>query len=265
MDARMSPETGTLELQAGSLDEARDFLDQAVRDGGFMVSLDRELPVLEPLDVRLSAGVGFELRFAARVVQRFDTATARYGTAFELLDWGESQERELERQLGASRQGQPEAPAGGGPEPDPEDTTEMRGSSPIHRIRALNPSQRARLATRADRTERQILLRDNSAQVLQSLLVNPRLDRREVLRLVKSTHVTGAILKRVIEDGRWSKNPEILAQVARNPKTPSPIAVRLMGELRTSDLRWMAKMSSGLRENIRRAALREYLQRTGGA
>ena len=71
------------------------------------------------------------------------------------------------------------------------------------------------------------------------------------------------ILQRIASDSRWNGNQEILALVARHPKTPSVFASRLLPSLRTSDLRMMAKMSSGLREIVRKAALREYMRRTG--
>ena len=63
-------------------------------------------------------------------------------------------------------------------------------------------------------------------------------------------------------DARWGKNREILATVVRNPKTAVPFATRLIDKLRTSDLRVMAKMQGGMREVLRKAALREYLRRT---
>ncbi|MDX1644307.1 MAG: hypothetical protein R3244_08130, partial [Thermoanaerobaculia bacterium] len=150
------------------------------------------------------------------------------------------------------------------PEPVDEGAAgEMMGTSPIHRINAMNPRQRAMLATRAGRTERQILLRDKSPLVLESLLNNPQIDSEDVLRIVRSSRVVAPTLQRIAGDARWSSNPEILAVIARHPKTPSVLATRLLPSLRTSDLRMMAKMSSGLREMVRKAALREYMQRTG--
>ena len=127
------------------------------------------------------------------------------------------------------------------------DRGEARGVSPAHQIRKMNQGQKAILATRAGRSERQILLRETSPQVLTGLLVNPRLEGKDVLQLVRSTHATAALLQRVAQDQRWAKNQEILASVAKNPKTPTPLAVRLVERLRISDLRKMAKMSAGMR------------------
>ena len=94
------------------------------------------------------------------------------------------------------------------------------------------------------------------------LLNNPQIEAKEVLALVGSTRATASLLQRVAEDGRWGKNREIVTAVARNPKTPTPLAVRLVERVRTQELRRMAKMSGGLKEMVRRAALREYLRRT---
>jgi len=47
----------------------------------------------------------------------------------------------------------------------------------------------------------------------------------------------------------------------RNPKTPTPIAVRLLEHVPTRELRQMARMGA-LRENVRSAAFRLYTKRT---
>ena len=149
------------------------------------------------------------------------------------------------------------------PAPDAKADGEVRGTSPTHRIKALNPQQRSILAMKANRTERQILVRDSSPQVLQGLLNNPQIDSEEILQMVRSSHVVAPILQRVAGDSRWNGNQQVIATIARHPKTPSLFATRLLPQLRTSDLRIMAKMSSGLKEMVRKAALREYLRRTG--
>ncbi len=110
------------------------------------------------------------------------------------------------------------------------DHSEMTGVPPIVRIRRMNVRERMHLATKADRTERAALLRDGSPQVLTGLLTNPRIGAEKAL--------------------------------VRNPKTPAPIALRLVGSLPTEELRKLAKIQSGLREELRKAALRVYLKRS---
>lgn len=136
--------------------------------------------------------------------------------------------------------------------------TEMTGASVALEIRRLNVSEKMRLATRAGRLERQILLRDNSPQVLMGLLTNPRIDEQEVRDLVRSPHAASGVLQHVAKDRRWSTNYEIRLALVRNPKTPTPLAQRLLTTLRKPDLQTLAK-SPNVREAIKGAALRLYL------
>lgn len=219
--------------------ELEGFVVQARADSGFVVPLADRLDLYQKLTVRLIAGGEVRSELEAEVAQVFTGAEGEHRTAF-LVDPSSLVVRSVRS----------------------EHDGEVDGTSPIFQIQKMNPSQKARLAARAGRSERQILLRESSAQVLQGLLVNPRIEGKEILQIVKSTHANAAILQRVASDARWGKNPEVLATVAKNPKTPVPFATRLIEKLRTSDLRVMAKMQSGMREVIRRAALREYLRRT---
>ena len=136
--------------------------------------------------------------------------------------------------------------------------TEMTGAAIALEIKRMNVSQRMRLATRAGRLERQILLRDNSPQVLTGLLANPRIDETEVRDLVRSPHAASGVLQQVAKDRRWSSNYEVRLSLVRNPKTPTPLAQRLLPSLRKSDLQTLAK-SPNVREAIKGAALRLYL------
>ena len=94
-------------------------------------------------------------------------------------------------------------------------------------------------------------------------MLNPRVETKEVLQVVKSTHSDAGLLKRIAGDQRWNKNPEIQVSLVKNLRTPPEIAIRLVPNLRTSDLRFLGKMASGVRETLRKAAFREYLSRSG--
>jgi hypothetical protein len=259
--------SATLSLTFSGQEEREAFYREASAARAFLLKLTWEPRVGSEWAVRCEG----TLELLARVVRLYDTVGAFVGVAFEILSWDDEIEAGLRR--GAGEEVASPAPEGAGEaEEDPEETlpgeeggadeSEHLGASPIYRIRAMNVPQRAMLAMRGDRAERRILLRDGSPQVLQGLLTNPRIEPKEILQLVKSTHVTAAILQRVAGDARWGKNLEIVTTVSRHPRTPSPLAIGLLERLRTSDLRLMGKMSGGLRENVRRAALREYLRRT---
>ena len=93
--------------------------------------------------------------------------------------------------------------------------------------------------------------------VLLGLLNNPRLESENVLAIVKSNFATAEIFQRLASDRRWMGSAEIRTAVVRNPKTPTPLAVRLLETLPISELRDLAKMGSA-REELRQAAFRIY-------
>lgn len=267
MEIAADRSNATLGLTFSGQEEREAFYREAAAARAFLLKLTWEPRVGSEWTVRCEG----TLELLARVVRLYDTVGAFVGVAFEILSWSDEIEVELRRAAGEEEV--PSAPEGAGEAGDDAGEDELAeeeegeegehsGASAIHRIRAMNVSQRAMLAMKGDRTERRILLRDGSAQVLQGLLTNPRIEPKEILQLVKSTHVTAAILQRVAGDARWGKNLEVVTAVSRHPQTPSPLAIGLLERLRTPDLRLMSKMSGGLRENVRRAALREYLKRT---
>ena len=139
---------------------------------------------------------------------------------------------------------------------------ETRGVSLAHRVRQMNPNEKARLAARGGRQERRLLLRDHTFTVQMGLLNNPRTEIKEILEIAKNPQTTGGILKRLATDRKFTGNYEVQLALVKHPGTPTPLAIRLLELLRISDLRMLAK-SQALRENVRKAALRLYLQRSG--
>lgn len=230
-----------LALDFESLEEAQDFFEKTREQVGFFVELPRLLQFRDRMAVSASAP-GFELAFTAEVVQGFPVAGA-YGTGFQLVDWDEKLQEELERRLkGEVRE------------------TEM-DTSPMFRIKKMNPNERFRLALKANRTERAILLRDTTPQVLVGLLSHPQIETKEVVEIVKSNYATAAIMERVAQNRQWMSHPEVPGLIVSSPKTPQPLAIQLLDQLRTPQLQKLAK--SGVREGLRKAALKTYLKRIG--
>ncbi len=256
-------------LEFDGVAEVERFFDECKEQTGFFLQLDRELKQYQKLTVSTSAPPSFEFSFEAEVLQVFP-GPGGFGTAFRLC-WQPGQSQELADRLAGRAEAGPEVedpPAEDGPGPERaaergvKQADHAANKSPLLKIKSMNPSERFILATKASRTERQILLRDTSPQVLLGLLAHPRLENKEVLELVKSTHATGAMMDRVAGNRRWMSNPEIQVAVAKSNKTSPPLAIKLLETLRVPDLRIMAK-SSSVREQVRRAALRVYLKRTG--
>lgn len=246
----------TIELE--DLDAVRSFMEGASEQDGFLVPLPRELSRGKELEVSLAAPDGFDFAFRATVLHVFGVvgqgSSASYTTALQIRDWGAAEEAELQRAL--------EGTSGADEGEDEEAMGETLGASPIYRIQKMTPPEKARLAIRANRTERQILLRETSPQVMMALLNNPHVDADDVAQIVKSPYAPGGVLKRVAGDRRWAQNHEVRLALVRNPQTPPPLAVRLLPALPTPMLQALAR-SSEVREDVKKAALKLYLTRMG--
>ncbi len=253
MKATLQAAENLVTLEFGAVSDVEAFFNECKEQTGFFLQLDRELKQYQKLTFTATSPPRFEFSFEAEVLQVFP-GSGGHGTAFRLC-WQPGQSQELDRKLKGR-------PARGVAEKGVAQADHASNQSPLFKIKNMNPNERFILATKASRTERQILLRDTSPHVLLGLLSHPRLENKEVLELVKSTHATGAMMDRVAGNRKWMSNPEIQLAVVKNPKTSPPLAIKLLETLRVPDLRKMAK-SAAVREQVRRAALRVYLKRTG--
>lgn len=269
MNTTIDSEAAILFVTFDGAEEQARFLSAAIEQGALMLPLDEPLELRGRWTVQLKSRDAGGVSLDAEVVHRFESPGSGHQTAFELRGWDAERVRALLEGAGVAPPGavaaEESAESARAAAPvEGEAGGETLGVSPAHRIAELNPNQRAMLAPKAGRVDRQILLRDRSHLVLQGLLANPRLEAKEAVRIAKSRHATGALLQRLAGDARWNKNLEVLTAIAKNPKTPSQIALGLIEKLRTPDVKRMANVNGGFREILRTAALREYLKRTAG-
>ena len=246
MRAALQPDAGALLLEFDAPDEIERFFGEAAANQGFFLDLAQPPRQYQTFQCTASGPAGFRFAFEAEAVQVFPREDG-VGAAFQLQSWTDLKQRELARRLAATA----------------DDPGEQIGVSPTFRIKTMNPKQKALLAMKASRSERQILMRDHNAEVLSGLLNHPRIEEAEVLEIVKSPHTTGAIMKRVADNKKWMQSSDIRVVVVRSPKTPTPLAIKYLSTLPTPELQTLCKMGNA-REVLRKEALKTYLQRTGG-
>jgi hypothetical protein len=232
--------------------ELRSFAAEAASQGAVLLELSETPKLLARYRVSLTLPPSFEDEVEGTVVQVFEGPETS-SVVLELEALADDWERAVSRRLDGDA-----TPA----EDDSEDHSERTGTPPIVRIRQMNVRERMQLAARADRIERGILQRDSSPQVLMLLVTNPRISADDIVQIVRNPQVSPGVIDRIARERRWLTNPEIQKALVKSPKTPSPIALRLVDSLPTRELRQLAKMQSGMRENLRRAALRVYLKRS---
>lgn len=239
MDATYDSDRLLLRLELDDEEALAAFVADLLAQGAFLAEPAAVPRLHDQVEVELSSAGRPRGQARARVVQLFERPGGRWAVALELLG-GASLERLAVR---------PEVAEG-----------ESTGVSPAFRIRQLSVPERIRLAPRADRLERQILLRDSSPQVAIALLANPRLEEGEVAELIRSGALSTALLERLAKDPRWTASYDIRKALASHPRTPMPHAVRLLATLSRQDLGQLARAGRA-REPVRKAALRLYLKR----
>lgn len=253
MQTAFDTESRTLTLAFDGPEAIEGFVDSAREQKGFLAGVPERLERGTEVSVLLAGPGGFELRLPAQALHVFGESPEGYTIAFQVDAWSPAKTLELRRKL---------VDAAGAEAGEGEARGETMGASPIFRIQKMTPPEKARLALRANRTERQILLRETSPQVMMALLNNPHVETDDVLQIVKSPYAPGSILKRVAGDRRWSSNLDVRLTLVRNPQTPALLARNLLPGLPTSALQGLAR-GADAREDLKKAALKLYLQRMG--
>jgi hypothetical protein len=131
----------------------------------------------------------------------------------------------------------------------------LRGPPPKQ---AMTLQEKMHLASSCDRELRFQLLRDPNKQLHALVLKNPRIGLEEVQWAAKLTTLNPDALKLIADHPEWGQNAGIAAALVRNPKTPIPVAVKLVPRLATAELRALAR-SQG-RPQIVQAAKRHLLK-----
>jgi hypothetical protein len=113
-------------------------------------------------------------------------------------------------------------------------------------------------ALHGNRDERTRILRDVNKMMHPYVLRNPGLGIDEVLAIAKMTTVAPDLLATIAEKREWAQRPDIAIALVRNPKTPTPVAVRLLEWITAADLRQLAK-GTQTRPAVQQAARKKLL------
>jgi hypothetical protein len=231
-----SIESFTVEFESD--EELRHEFETNLSAGGlFLSSPERPVPMSTiQLKLRLSECGSFET--SATVVRLFEGAFA------VSID---ANPQEILSSLTARPEAKEES--GGG-----------RQASVWDRIRAMPYAEKIILSAKADRSERAVLIQDNEPQILYYLLKNPRITTEEVLRIARMTSISAAVADQIAKTTQWSSNQEIRSALVNNPRTPTPLALKLLPTLPEPEIRHIAK-STGVSQALKQAALRIVISR----
>ena len=134
---------------------------------------------------------------------------------------------------------------------------EVGGST--HPRPAGNPiAEQLQRALYGSRDDRAAVLREGNASMQSQVLRNPGIQLDEIAAIARNRTVSAELLKIIAEKREWSQRPEIAAALVRNPKTPVPLAIRLLDHVSREELRQIAK-DGNTRAPIMTAARKKVL------
>lgn len=120
------------------------------------------------------------------------------------------------------------------------------------RLKKMTQNEKMQMALTGSRDERTALFRDTNKMLHVFVLKNPRIGLDEVQAAAKLPQLSPEALKMVAEHREWGSNPSVCASLVRNPKTPMPLALRMLDKVPVSDLKAIAK--GGARDALVHAA-----------
>jgi hypothetical protein len=123
------------------------------------------------------------------------------------------------------------------------------------RVRKLTRTEKLLLAPKGTRLERAILAQDNDSLILYTLLKNPRITTEEVVKIARSPGLSPNIVDLLLSTTQWSTNSEIRTVLVQNPRTPTPIALKLLPTLPEPIIRQIGK-ATAVNQALKQAAVR---------
>ena len=113
--------------------------------------------------------------------------------------------------------------------------------------------QRMKLAMRGTREQRGQLIRDSNRLVAAAVLSSPKLTEAEVEAFARMANLSEDILRIIGMNRNWTKNYNVIAALARNPKTPPAMSMNFLQRLNDRDLK-MISIDRNVSEPVRLAA-----------
>lgn len=126
------------------------------------------------------------------------------------------------------------------PKTDEVDDDKDDEGTALQRLQKMNVPQKVQRATKGSREERSILIRDPNKMISLAVLSSPKLTITEVEAFARAGNVAEECLRTIAFCRAWMKNYNVVAALARNPKTPVAISMNLLSRLTEKDLRTLS-------------------------
>ena len=130
----------------------------------------------------------------------------------------------------------------------------------LARLSQMSVVDRIQLAIKGSREERMVLIRDPNKIVQRGVLQSARLTDSEVESFAAMTNLTAEVLRHISMNRAFMKNYVVVKNLAKNPKTPLDISLRLLQRLTAPDLKLLTT-NKNIPETLKSTAIKLHRQR----
>jgi hypothetical protein len=104
------------------------------------------------------------------------------------------------------------------------------------------------LSRKQKRKDIELLILDSDPAVIESLLANPMVTEKDVIRIAARHQAPTDVLLVICKSNRWMSGYRVKKALALNPQTPLAYAVGLVRHLKLQDLRFILSGGSSRAE-----------------
>ncbi len=108
-------------------------------------------------------------------------------------------------------------------------------------IAGLSVPLKVELAAKGNREVRQILSRDPSKLVARAVITSPRISDNDIHSYATSSLTNEEILRAIGDNREWMSKPMMVLAIVSNPRTPIPMAMRMLTRISVADLNLLAR------------------------
>ena len=127
----------------------------------------------------------------------------------------------------------------------------------------MSVSEKVKLAALGSREARGLLIKDPNKLVVQAVINSPKLTDDEVVSYAANKNYSKEVSRLISARKDLIKNYNVKIALVNNAKTPVPVALRLLGHIRESDLKKISK-SRNVSTVIARTATKMVSERKRG-
>lgn len=219
--------------------------------GGFLVRVDAPegLELFEPVELEVCGALG-SVVLEGQVVQVVPSVGVAVG--FSPTD-------ELRDLVEGGRAATPGgAPAEHEIAAERDASTRQAPVETYQKVKEAGKVDKIHMARYGKKDERMQIMRGSNRTLHRYVLQNPGLGVDEVVFIAKMSTVSPDLLKAIAERRDWAQRSEVAIALVRNPKTPVPIAIKMLNWVAPAELRALAK-GSAVRMPILRAARKKVV------